>query len=66
MSTGPAPRILVVAYDFPPHGAVGTMRTLRLVRQLHQTGWDVRVLTSAPETFLPGTPIESGMPASAG
>ena len=58
-----APRILVVAYDFPPHGAIGTMRTLRLVRQLDADGWDVTVLTSAPETYLPGTPVEPKLEA---
>jgi glycosyltransferase involved in cell wall biosynthesis len=52
-------RALVVAYDFPPHGAIGTMRTLRAVRQLHADGWDVTVLTSSPATYLPGTPIEA-------
>lgn len=53
-----APRILVVAYDFPPHGAIGTMRTLRVVRVLHARGWDVTVLTSDPAHFRPSTPNE--------
>jgi glycosyltransferase involved in cell wall biosynthesis len=52
------PRALVVAYDFPPHGAIGTMRTLRLVRQLRADGWQVTVLTGDPETYLPGTPVD--------
>jgi glycosyltransferase involved in cell wall biosynthesis len=51
-------RALVVAYDFPPHAAIGTMRTLRLVQQLAQEGWDVRVLTSDPRTFRPGTAVD--------
>jgi glycosyltransferase involved in cell wall biosynthesis len=54
-------RVLVIAYDFPPHGAIGTMRTLRLVRQLAREGWDVRVLTSDARTFRPGTPVEPGL-----
>lgn len=51
-------RALVVAYDFPPHAAIGTMRTLRLVRGLAQAGWDVTVLTSSPATYASGTPID--------
>jgi hypothetical protein len=61
--SGTARRAMVIAYDFPPHGAIGTMRTLRLVRQLHQEGWQVTVLTGAPETYVPGTPIERGTEA---
>ncbi len=53
-----APKVLVIAYDFPPHGAIGTMRTLRVVRRLSERGWRVDVLTGDPATYLPGTPIE--------
>ena len=60
----PAPRVLVVAYDFPPHAAIGTMRTLRVVRQLHARGWTVAVLTGDPARYLPGTPVESALLAS--
>jgi glycosyltransferase involved in cell wall biosynthesis len=56
-----APRVLVVAYDFPPHGAIGTLRTLRVVRQLSARGWDVTVLTSDPAHFRPSTPIEPAL-----
>jgi glycosyltransferase involved in cell wall biosynthesis len=49
---------LVVAYDFPPHAAIGTMRTLRLVRQLSENGWDVTVVSSSPRTYLDGTPTD--------
>ena len=55
------PRVLVVAYDFPPHGAIGTLRTLRVVRQLSARGWDVTVLTSDPAHFRPSTPNEPGL-----
>lgn len=51
-------RALVIAYDFPPHAAIGTMRTLRLVRELSRAGWDVSVLTSSPATYQPGTPVD--------
>jgi glycosyltransferase involved in cell wall biosynthesis len=54
-------RALVIAYDFPPHGAIGTMRTLRLVRQLHAEGWTVTVLTGSPRTYLPDTPVEASL-----
>ena len=52
------PKVLVIAYDFPPHGAIGTMRTLRVVRRLGERGWRIDVLTGDPLTYLPGTPIE--------
>ena len=55
------PRVLVVAYDFPPHGAIGTMRTLRVVRELHARGWDVTVLTSDPAGFREHTPVEPAL-----
>jgi len=48
-------RLLVVACNFPPDAAVGTMRTLRLVKHLVSEGWAVDVLTIAPEGFRPGT-----------
>lgn len=52
---------LVVAYSFPPHGAIGTMRTLRVVRQLHSQGWRVTVLTGAPSHYLPQTPVDTAL-----
>lgn len=57
----PAPHVLVVAYDFPPHGAIGTMRTLRLVRHLDESGWRVTVLTGDPRAYLPWTPVEPAL-----
>jgi glycosyltransferase involved in cell wall biosynthesis len=56
-----APRILIVAYDFPPHAAIGTMRTLRLVRHLADAGWDVTVLTGDPRTYLASTPVDMAL-----
>ncbi len=55
------PRVLVVAYDFPPHAAIGTMRTLRVVRQLDARGWDVTVLTADPDSDLPQTPVDPAL-----
>jgi glycosyltransferase involved in cell wall biosynthesis len=54
-------RALVVAYDFPPHAAIGTMRTLRVVQRLVEEQWDVTVLTSDPRTFRPGTPVDEAL-----
>jgi glycosyltransferase involved in cell wall biosynthesis len=54
-------RVLVVAHCFPPHAAIGTMRTLRVVRQLHADGWQVTVLTAAPSSYLAGTPVDDAL-----
>ena len=35
------------------------MRTLRVVHQLVSAGWKVTVLTSDPDHFLPGTPVDA-------
>jgi glycosyltransferase involved in cell wall biosynthesis len=56
-----ARRVLVVAFCFPPHGAIGTLRTLRVVRRLHETGWDISVLTCDPAEYLPGTPLDAAL-----
>jgi glycosyltransferase involved in cell wall biosynthesis len=48
-------RVMVIATNFPPDGAVGTMRTLRLVRHLASEGWCVDVVTVSPDRFRPGT-----------
>jgi glycosyltransferase involved in cell wall biosynthesis len=53
--------VLVVAYNFPPHAAIGTMRTLRVVRRLHDEGWRVSVLTGSPPNYLPGTPVDPAL-----
>jgi glycosyltransferase involved in cell wall biosynthesis len=50
--------VCIVAYDFPPHGAIGTMRTLRLVRHLFDAGWRITVVTGEPSTYWPDTPVE--------
>lgn len=66
----PARRALVVAYCFPPHAAVGTLRTLRLVTQLAADGWSVQILTGAPASYSEGTPIDGellrSVPANVG
>ena len=57
----PFPRVLVVACCFPPHAAIGTMRTLRVVRELHARGCKVTVLTVDPGTYLPNTPTDAAL-----
>ena len=52
------PHALVVAYDFPPDAAIGTMRTLRVVQQLARADWDITVVTSDPRTYREGTPVD--------
>jgi glycosyltransferase involved in cell wall biosynthesis len=54
-------RALVVAYDFPPHAAIGTQRTLRFVRHLDGEGWPTAVLTGQRSTFRKGTPVDEAL-----
>ena len=39
-------RVLVVAYNFPPVGGVGILRTLKYVTYLPESGWEPVVLTA--------------------
>ena len=57
-SSSRRPSALVVAYCFPPHAAIGTHQTLRLISHLASHGWHVRVLTVRPKDFLAGTPVD--------
>jgi len=57
----PAPRILLVAYHFPPEASVGTHRTVRLVRHLVESGWEVTVLTGTVATYAVGSPIDQDL-----
>jgi len=53
------PRLLLVAWLFPPHANVGAKRPWRLARHLPSLGWDVTVLTQAavPPRFFDSTPV---------
>lgn len=55
------PHVLVVAYAFPPAAPIGTMRPLRIVRRLDLDGWSSTVLMGAPDTYRPGTPLDSAL-----
>lgn len=62
MATTDAPtprRILIVTATFPPDGAVGSLRTVRLLKHLAGTRTEVEVLTLAPESYRAGTVIDS-------
>ncbi len=43
---GRSPRLLLVAYNFPPVGGAGVQRPVKWVKNLRQFGWDVTVLTT--------------------
>lgn len=40
------PRLLLVAYNFPPVGGAGVQRPVKWVKYLRKMGWDVSVLTT--------------------
>lgn len=40
------PRLLLIAYNFPPVGGAGVQRPAKWVKNLEQFGWDVTVLTT--------------------
>jgi glycosyltransferase involved in cell wall biosynthesis len=56
-------RVLVVAYNFPPVGGVGIMRTLKYVTYLPDSGWEPVVVTAHnPGTFPRDTEAERRLP----
>jgi glycosyltransferase involved in cell wall biosynthesis len=64
MTTEPergAPRAMIVATNFPPDAAVGTLRTLRLVRHLANAKWGLTILTAAPDRFRRGTVVDAAL-----
>jgi glycosyltransferase involved in cell wall biosynthesis len=54
-------RALIVACNFPPDASVGTMRTLRLVRHLVASAWQVSVVTVAPQGLRPGSVVDAAL-----
>jgi hypothetical protein len=44
-------KLLVIAYFFPPAGAVGVYRTLKFVKYLPEFGWEPVVLTVSNGKF---------------
>ncbi len=45
------PKLLFLAYPFPPLQAVGAVRTGNMARYLAKLGWDVRVVTPDPSVW---------------
>jgi glycosyltransferase involved in cell wall biosynthesis len=45
------PRVLVVAYFFPPLGGAGVQRTLKFAKYLPQHGWDPVVITTDSDAY---------------
>ena len=43
------PRLLFVSYYFPPRQSAGALRWRKLAPFLHESGWDIDVLTTPPE-----------------
>ncbi len=46
------PKVLVLAYYFPPLGLSGVQRTLKFVKYLPHYGWQPVVVTAAPRGYL--------------
>ncbi|HET7690651.1 MAG TPA: glycosyltransferase [Nocardioidaceae bacterium] len=42
-----APRLLLIAYHYPPRQTIASHRTEAFARHLRDLGWDVRIVTSA-------------------
>ena len=50
------PKLLIVAYAYPPLATIGAIRPLTLAREAIEKGWDVRVLTVRNDTTIPHDP----------
>jgi glycosyltransferase involved in cell wall biosynthesis len=59
----PRPRVLLIAYVFPPVGGAGVQRVTKFVKYLPTCGWDVSVLTVAnPSVPLQDTSLNQDIP----
>lgn len=59
---GRKPRLLLVSFLFPPHNAIGAVRTGKLAKFLLDAGWDVRVIAAQadePKTLPLEIPAEN-------
>ncbi|MHB9002576.1 MAG: glycosyltransferase [Coriobacteriia bacterium] len=52
------PRVLLIAYEFPPSAGGGVQRVTKFGRFLRDEGWDVHVVAAEP---LPGRPRDEGL-----
>lgn len=48
-ATGGGRRVLIVTWVFPPAQVIGALRVSKFARYLREEGWEVRVVTAAPE-----------------
>jgi glycosyltransferase involved in cell wall biosynthesis len=63
-ATAPMPRVLVVAYHFPPIGGGGVQRNAKFVRYLPEFGYRPVVVTGAGGATGRWTPVDTSLNAS--
>jgi glycosyltransferase involved in cell wall biosynthesis len=51
-------RVLVISYHFPPIGGAGAQRPAKLVRRLHELGWESTVVTGPAAVAGRWTPLD--------
>jgi glycosyltransferase involved in cell wall biosynthesis len=56
-------RVLMVAYHFPPSGAVAAQRASKFARYLPEFGWEPVVVARRPDSRQPWDPSFAGRPA---
>ena len=56
-------RVLMVAYHFPPSGAVAAHRASKFARYLPEFGWEPVVVARRPDPRQPRDPSFAGRPA---
>jgi len=49
--SGKRPKLLFLAWQFPPAHAISSVRTWNIAKNLSRLGWDVTVVTPAPKLF---------------
>ncbi len=47
-----SPKVLFIAYNFPPHGGAGVQRSLKFVKYLPELGWQPLVVTTTANASL--------------
>jgi len=46
------PKVLFIAYNFPPHGGAGVQRSLKFVKYLPEFGWQPLVVTTTADASI--------------
>jgi len=54
-------KVLIVAYYFPPHATVGSLRPLGFCRYLHKFGWLPHVVSTDMKSVYPPCPSEDSL-----